>query len=102
KGGEAVGFLVADVGDVADGGRPLGEAGDGGEGHDSIADGVHVHVDTVERPAVDRDARRAAFDAAAHVGQNIDEAHITLQAVFGDVEDRDAAAGDRCRSEEVA
>ena len=30
EGGEAVGFLVANVGDVANGGRPLGETGDGG------------------------------------------------------------------------
>ena len=53
---------MADVGDVADGRRPLGETGDGGERHDGVADVVHVDVDAVQRAAVDGDAasRRAS------------------------------------------
>ena len=42
KGSEAVGFLVADVGDVADGGRSLSEASHGGESHDGVGDVIHV------------------------------------------------------------
>ena len=43
--GDAVGFFVANVGDVADGGRPLGKQCHRSQGHHSVADGVHVDVD---------------------------------------------------------
>ena len=54
----AVGLLVANVGDVADRGRPIGEQGHGGQRLHRVADGVHVDFDAAQRPARDGDAGR--------------------------------------------
>src|SRR5262249_34868817 len=70
--------------------------------HHGVTDVVHVHVDAAERPAVDGEAGGAALDAAAHVGEQIDEADVTLQTHLGDAEDGDATAGDGRGGPEVA
>src|SRR5262249_31150472 len=85
-----------------DGRRSLGKTGDGCQRHDRVADGIHIQVQTAQRPAVDGDASRTLLDAATHVGEEIDKRVIALQAVRRKVEDGDAAAGEGRRGEKVA
>ena len=100
--GDAVGFLVADVGDVADRRRPVGEQRDDGQRLHGVADRVHVDVDAVQRAADDGDRIRVAAHFAAHLLQAIDERDVALQAVGRQSFDGDFAAGDRRRRPEVA
>src|SRR5205823_4981944 len=92
---DAVCFFVADVGDIADARRPVGEAGDCGQGHDRVADGIHVHVDAAEGTALDGNAGFALLDAAAHLLKQVHEADVALETVFGKPLDGDVAAENR-------
>ena len=80
----------------------IGEAGDGGQRHDRVADVVHVHVDAAQRPAMYRDSGRALLHTAAHGGQDVNETEIALQTGLAQIQDRYPASGDGCSGEEVA
>src|SRR5262249_13442014 len=103
--GDAVGFFVANVGDVADGRRAFRETRDRGERHDGVADGVHVHVNPAEHLTLSHDnAVVESPDAAAHRGEDVEKTKIALKAVMAVVrESRDfnAPPGDRRGSEKV-
>jgi len=97
EGGEAVGFFDAEVPDVADGGGGIGEEGDDGEGLDHVGDVVHVEVEAAELAVGrggDGDSARLPFDFGAHLGQDIGEGDIALEAGFGEAGDGDGGAGD--------
>ena len=96
-GDEPVRLFDADVGDVADGRGAVAQGGDGGQGHDRVADVVHVDVDAAQRArAADRGGVGAALDGGAHLLQHGQEAVVALQAGRRQVGHGDAvAAGGR-------
>ena len=79
--GDPVGFLVPDVGHVADRGRPLREQGDDGERRHRVADRVHVDVDAARRTAGHGHRPLpllAPGDNAAHPLERVCEGHVSL------------------------
>ena len=102
-------LLVADVGDVADRRRPVGEQGHDAERRHGVADRVHVDVDAVGGPARDRHGivggivpRLVPLQCAAHFVKRLREGDIPLHAPPRQPLDGDAPAGDCRGGEEVA
>ena len=93
---------MADVADVANSRDAVGEEGHNGQGHDGVADGVHVDVDRAERSAGDGRLGRLARHGAAHVFEDVDEREIALKARCAQAKGGDGAAGECGQGEEVA
>jgi hypothetical protein len=107
QGRDPVRLFVADVGDVADRGRPVREAGHGRECHHGVTDVVHVHVDATEpAAAADDQTVRAVRNLAAHLFEEFDEPDVALETAArmgrGEAADRDRTAGDGGGGPEVA
>ena len=103
QGGDAVGLLVADVGDVADPRDPVGEQGDDRQGHHGVADRVHVHVDGPQRSARARSFARARASTVQPMCSRMStNAMSPWRLVGAEPLDGDRAARDRGEGEEVA
>ena len=102
---DAVGLLIANVGDVADRGRPVCEKCHHRERRHCVADRIHVDIDAADRAArhCDRLIRPVIpCDRTAHAAKRIGEADVALHAPVGKPFDPHAAAGDRSSREEIA
>ena len=76
---DAIGLLVADVGDIPNPRRAVRENGDRSQRLGRVADVVHVDVDASQRAALNGDRRIAPTHRAAHLFEHIDEANVPSQ-----------------------
>ena len=97
QGLEAVGFLDAQVPDVLDPGRTIGEERDHGVDEGGVGEGVHVHLAQAAERAIrapDLDAVGLANDFAAHLLEQTEHPEIRLQGIGRDAFDAHRSARD--------
>lgn len=83
-GGDAVGFLDAPAGDVAQGAGAVGIKRHHGQGHGRVGNVVAIQVNRLERPgaAAYGQAVGAALDLGAHLPGRIDKPDVALDGGF--------------------
>ena len=117
-GANAVGFLDAPAGDIAQRGHAVGIQRHGAQRHGRIGNMVAIEVDGLQRPAATADLQPvgAAFDLCAHGLGGLDEADIALDRVLAYTQNADApglrrvvgigviggAGGNRAQRDEIA